>query len=149
MRKRKVFEDILNIECPTDDPYSYEEIEEDPTETKDLWDDYQLVKKTIKKSLQTNQDVIDILMEELRSDPSARMAEVVARLLESLSSSSGKLLEASKMIAEIFKLGKEEKDNIPNHPLFQNAIIVGNLNDILKLRGEKVDDTGKQLPNTD
>jgi hypothetical protein len=144
---RRNFEDKLNLP-ESSDPYSVTPLititsEEDPYSGPEelsagLVDDFHIVRKTIKKALGTNQTIIDIVLAELRSDPTARMAEVAARLLETLGNSSFQLLQASKTIAEISKLMKETPA-IPGQPsqIFNNAVFVGKLEDLFKMQKKK------------
>ena len=141
MRQRRGWEEKLDIADgnPTGpaEPVGTAVVEnETPQETQSgVIDDYKFVKTQLKKAIKTNQEVVKILLEELRLEPSARMAEVVARLLETLSNSGMQILNASKTVAEIHRLIKEEtpKDATPN-TIIKNAIFVGKLEDIFKLQ---------------
>ena len=118
-----------------EDPYSCE------NETDLLKNDYQFIRKTFKKAINVNQTVLEVLCEELQSDPTPRMTEIIARLLETLGNNSTQLLGAYKTIVEIFKLN-DDKNKLTS-PTFQNAIFVGNMSELLKLK-----DLNKQLNTT-
>lgn len=134
MKERRGWEDKLGIDG---DPYDAPPItlpEDDEETTEGIVEDYKYVKKKLKRAIKTNQEVVDILLKELRGNPSPRMAEVVARLLEGLSNSGMQILEATKTVAEIHKLMKEDlpKDS-PQVTNIQKAIIIGRLDDLFKL----------------
>ena len=136
MRQRRVFEDKLGL-AETDAYDTPCPLEEEPEETPadGLAEDYKIVKKQLKKSIKTNQEIIDIILEELKAEPTPRMAEVAARLLETLSNSGVQILQASKTVAEIYKISKEEmpKEAQPQQ-VIKNAIFVGKLEDVFKLQ---------------
>lgn len=133
MRKRRNYEDTLDL--ADTDAYEGEEVQEESCSQDSLLDDYKFVKKELRKSLKTNQEVVNILLEELKADPSPRMAEVVARLLEAVASSGLQILNASKMVAEIHKLTQiDKKEEKTLAPTIQNAIFVGKLEDVFKLQ---------------
>jgi len=140
LRIRRRFEDKLGIESE-EDPYSNSESNfEDDLEPSDntLMEDFQLVRATLRDAIRTNKDVIDTIKTELYADPTPRMTEAVARLLESLTNTSLQLIQASKTIAEIAHLNKnKEEEEKSNMITIQNAIITGSLEDALKLGKHK------------
>ena len=138
---RRGWEDKIDLD--NEDPYGgdlsddkiFSKKESNCVDEQNLWRDYKLVKKTIRDSIEINKEVITVLLDEIEDNPTARLAEVIARLSESMASSSTQLLNASKTIAEIFKIGKDSGDTMKDkNPLFNNAIIVGSVDDILKLK---------------
>ena len=137
MRTRRVFEEKLNLPLATSDPYSNSATDdsEEYMET-GLLDDFQLVRKTLRSAIRTNKDIIETIKDELQADPNPRLAEVSARLLESLTNTSLQLIQASKTIAEIYQINKskdtEDSGNKQTN-FIQNAILVGSLEEALKL----------------
>jgi len=125
-----------NLEDDQKDAYSEDDDEVISEET--LVDDYELVKRNIRKSLNMNQKVIDILFDEFEAIPSVDKAETLAKLLESMGNSSEKLLKASKMMADIAKTIKSINPDEKEQPvIFKDAIFVGGLNELFKLKKER------------
>jgi hypothetical protein len=123
-----------NLEDDQKDAYDDNEIISEET----LVDDYELVKRNIRKSLNMNQKVIDILFDEFEAIPSVDKAETLAKLLESMGNSSEKLLKASKMMADIAKTIKSINPDEKEQPvIFKDAIFVGGLNELFKLKKER------------
>jgi hypothetical protein len=144
LRPRRNWEDKLGIADSEDKNIPSTMPEDDDRPSENLEDDYRFVKRELRKSMKTNQEVVDILLEELRADPSPRMAEVVARLLEAVASSGSQILQASKTVAEIYKLAKEEvpKDAKPTQ-VIEKAIFFGKMSDVLKF--QSIQDEQKML----
>jgi hypothetical protein len=122
-------EDKLNIESQ---PF---EIEELKCEEHNLIDDYNFSRNMLRDVMETNRNLMKIVANELQQMPSnVRVAEVAARMIESLTLSTEKLMGISQTFANIYKITKDKDDPTLKNPIIQNAIIVGSLSDVLKLK---------------
>ena len=139
MRVRRNLEDTLGL---GEDAYDTSEPVIEEETSGDLLADLRYVKKKLKDSMKVNQEIVQILLEELRTIPHPRIAEVAARLLETMSNSGIQILQASKTVAEIYKIGKDaepKNEQTSNTTQIKNAIFVGTLKDVFKLQDARKD----------
>lgn len=131
--RRRNIELRLNLAEEDEDPYG----DEEEVSEHNIVSDYELVKRSLRKSLSTTQRIIDLLMDDFEALPSVERAEVISRVLESLGNSSEKLLKSSKTMAEIAKIIKSVEPEKEQPIIFKDATFVGSLSDLFKLQKEK------------
>ncbi len=154
MKVRRGFEEALNLPDDTGPARTNElisKLEANPfgegiDDEESLKSDYKFARRAIRRSIRTSQEVVEVLLEDLAADPSPRMAEVTTRLLESIGSNSSLLLDAARKITDIFRLAETTNKTIEHPTYIENAIIVGSLNDVLKLQGSRKTLSSIQAP---
>lgn len=102
-----------------------------------LIDDYNIARDSVRTTLVTNTELIAILRKELELEPTNyRLAKILSELIINSNETANNLVELSKKMAEIYRLGREQDQSFAEkNVVFKDAILVGNLNDILNKNG--------------
>lgn len=134
MAKKRIVEDKLGMDSEDEILPVESDNQYITTNNLNLIDDYNIARESVRTILETNTDIIRLLKTELELEPTnIKLAKVISELMTNLNESTNNLVELSKKMAEIYRLGKEQdKEFANNNVIFKDAILVGNLNDILK-----------------
>lgn len=104
-----------------------------------IGEDFNRTREALQESIDINLSALRLVSENLQRTPRDRnMGEVLARLLESITSLNQQYLNSSRQYLGVFKdiltIEEGKKETItPNGINIQNAIFTGTMNDIMKM----------------
>jgi hypothetical protein len=104
-----------------------------------IGEDFNRTREALQESIDINLSALRLVSENLQRTPRDRnMGEVLARLLESITSLNQQYLNSSRQYLGVFKdiltIEEGKKETVsPNGINIQNAIFTGTMNDLIKM----------------
>ena len=99
--------------------------------------DYNSSREGLKIAIEVAKKGIAVMLNDFTLDPAPRSAEALSRLIDSMTSSSKALIDNIKTISELYvKIQNNNPDNENVKNVFNNAIIIGTLEEAMALKEE-------------